>query len=108
MVLDLLDKELKFIPEEELPGKVKKKSGEWLRFLTKIPKGQALVVSEKELGVKAASLKSMVNRLVRNRALPPTYYVTQRTTDDKTTIYVVNSAQRGSREKGKHSTVTLS
>jgi hypothetical protein len=42
-------KEPKFIPEEKVPVRVTTKSEEWIAFLMKIPKGQALETTRKEL-----------------------------------------------------------
>lgn len=89
----LKEPELKFISEDALPVKMKRRSLEWLKLLKKIPEGQAMVTSPKELGVSGSSIKIMVARLRRTGQLSSNYYVTQRTMGDKTTIYIVHSAK---------------
>lgn len=85
---------MRLINEEKIPGRIKKKSAEWLKMFLKIPKGKAWVVTEEEAGVKATSIKTMVNRLKAIGELPSSYKAIQRTRKDgKVTIYVINSAE---------------
>lgn len=82
------------IGEEEIPGRVRRRTAQWLRLLKKIPRGKAMVTSEKELGVKASSVKLIVDRYVKNNLLPKGYNVITRTTGGALTIYIVNSAKQ--------------
>lgn len=84
---------MKLIDEKAIPGRIKKKSGEWLKILLKIPKGQAWVITEEEAGVKATSIKTMVNRLKEMGELPKNYKAIQRTIRGKVTVYIINSAK---------------
>lgn len=85
---------MRLIDEKEIPYRIKKKSRQWLIMLKKIPVGKAWVVTEEEVGVKAVSLKSMVNRLKKEGMLSDNYVVSQRTgKDGKITIYVANSSK---------------
>lgn len=84
---------MKLIDEKAVPGRIKKRASEWLEVLLKIPKGQAWVVTEEDVGVKAVSIKAMVNRLKSVGELPKNYKVVQRTRRGKVTIYVINSAK---------------
>ena len=45
------------IDEKEVPGRIKRKSAEWLELFKKIPKGKAWVITEEEAGVKAKKAK---------------------------------------------------
>ena len=83
----------KLIDEDTIPGKVKKRHGEWLEMLKAIPRGKAWVATEEEAGVKAISVKTIVNRLVETGELPKSYKAIQRTKNGKITIYVINSAK---------------
>lgn len=86
-------KEPVFIPEEKIPVRITRKAEEWTAFLKKIPKGQALSTTRKEIGVTASSLKTTLDRLIKNGYLPSNYYVRQHTMKDGTEkIYIVNSA----------------
>ena len=84
---------MKLIDESAIPGKIKTRHGEWLELLKAIPRGKAWVVTEEEAGVKAVSIKTIVNRLVETGELPKSYKAMQRTKGGKVTIYVVNSAE---------------
>ena len=84
-------KEPTFIAEDKIPMKVSNRAEEWIAFLKKIPRGQALVTTRKELGVTVSSMKITIDRLTRKGQLPPTYYVRQRTTKEGTVVYIVNS-----------------
>lgn len=86
-------KEPVFIAEDKIPMKTSNKAEEWLIFLKKIPRGQALVTTRKELGVTVSSLKITIDRLTKKGLLPPTYYIRQRRTKEGTQFYVVNSAR---------------
>ena len=96
-------KEPVFMPEDEVPMRITTRSEEWIEFLEKIPTGQALVTTRKELGVTASSLKSTINRLIKNGRIPSNYYVrTHKTSDDTAQIYIINSVR--SQQKRKRST----
>lgn len=84
---------MKLIDEKEIPGRIKKKGGEWLQVFLKIPKGKAWVVTEEEAGVKATSIKTIVNRLKDIGELSKNYKAIQRTIKGKITVYVINSAE---------------
>ena len=85
-------KESMLVAEDKIPVRITTRSEEWATFLKKIPKGQALATSRKELGVTASSMKSTIDRLIKNGQIPPTYYIRQHTAKDGTDkIYIVNS-----------------
>ena len=94
---------MRLINEKAIPGRIKKKSAEWLKMFLKIPKGKAWVVTEEEAGVRATSIKAMVNRLKRIGELPSSYKAIQRTRrNGKVTVYVINSAEgtEGTEQQG--------
>jgi len=85
---------MRIISEEEVPGKIAKRSAEWLEMFKKIPKGKAWETSEEELKVTMSSVKVMVKRLIEKGHLPDSYRVIQRTKPNgKKIIYVINSAK---------------
>lgn len=84
---------MKLIDENAIPGRIKKKSAEWLETLKKIPPGKAWVITEEEAGVKATSIKTVVNRLIQIGELPQSFKAIQRTKGGKITVYVINSAK---------------
>jgi len=85
---------MRLIDEKAIPGRIKKKSAEWLKVFLKIPKGKAWAITEEEVGVKAVSIKTMVNRLKQIGELPSSYKAIQRTRKNgKITIYVINSTE---------------
>jgi len=84
---------MRFIGVDQIPRKRAKRTEEWLVLLKKIPKGKAWVTTEKELGVSAVSVKTIVNRYVRNGLIPKGYKVMQRTVDGKLTIYILNESK---------------
>lgn len=87
-------KKMQIIDEKDVPVRIKRKSAEWLEMFLKIPKGKAWVLTEEEAGVKAVSIKSIVNRLKAIGELPDSYKAAQRTgKDGKVTVYVLNSAE---------------
>ena len=91
---------MQIIDEKDVPVRIKRKSAEWLEMFLKIPKGKAWVVTEKEAGVKAVSIKAIVNRLKAIGELPDSYRAAQRTgKDGKVTVYVLNSTE-GTEETG--------
>jgi len=93
-VFDLTEPKMRLIDEKEVPGRIKRKSAEWLELLKKIPKGKVWVITEEEAGVKATSIKTMVNRLKAIGELPDSYKAIQRTgKGGKVTIYIINSAK---------------
>lgn len=85
--------EMKLIDEQAIPGKVHRKTEQWLNQLKDIPAGKAWAVTEDDLGVTPTSLKITVRRLVEKKLLPKTYRVMQRTVNGKLILYVVNSAE---------------
>lgn len=84
---------LNLIDETAIPGRVKKKHAQWLELLKMIPQGKAYAVTEADLGVKAISVKTIVNRMVETGEIPKSYSVLQRTVNGKITVYIVNSAK---------------
>ncbi|MCP8309178.1 MAG: hypothetical protein H3Z54_10890 [archaeon] len=84
---------LEFIPEDKVPTRIKKKGQEWLKLFRSIPKGQALVLSEDEIGVQASTVKTTVARFKKLGDLPSGYRVVQRTMGNKVMVYVINSAK---------------
>lgn len=84
---------MKLIDEKAIPGRIKKKAGEWLEIIQKIPAGKAWVLTEEESGVKAVSIKTMVNRLKDVGQLPKNFKAIQRTVRGKVTVYIINSAE---------------
>jgi hypothetical protein len=84
----------KFVDVSTIPVKIKKRHQEWLELFKAIPPGKAWVVTEEEAGVKAVSIKSIVNRFVDNGELPKTYKAMQRTAKNgKVTVYIANTAK---------------
>lgn len=94
---------MRLIDENAIPGRIKKRSREWLEMLKTIPEGKAWVVTEEEAGVKATSIKTMVNRLIEVKELSPSYKAIQRTKGGKVTIYVIHSAKVTEEGKKSHS-----
>jgi hypothetical protein len=93
-------KETMLIAEDKIPLRVTTRSEEWANFLKKIPHGQALVTTRKELGVTASSIKTTVDRLIKNGQLSPTYYIRQhKSKDGIDKIYIVNSNQNVTKHK---------
>jgi len=84
---------MKLIDEKAIPGRIKKKAGEWLEIISRIPVGKAWVITEEEAGVKATSIKTMVNRLIEMEELPKNYKTVQRTIKGKVTVYIINSTE---------------
>lgn len=90
----MVQKRMQFIDEKDIPVRIKRKSAEWLEMFLRIPKGKALVLTEREAGVKAISIKTMVNRLKAIGELPDNYSAIQRKgKDGKITVYVLNSSE---------------
>lgn len=86
-------KESMLIAEDKIPVRITTRSEEWATFLKKIPRGQALKTTRKELGVTASSIKTTIDRLIKHEQIPPTYYVRQhKAKDGADKIYIVNSA----------------
>lgn len=94
---------MKLVDEKAIPGRIKKKAGEWLEMLLAIPAGKAWVITEEEAGVKATSIKTMVNRLIDVGQLPKNYRAIQRTVRGKVTVYVINST-KGTEQEAKKET----
>lgn len=93
-------KEPVFIPEDKVPIRMTTRAEEWITFLKKIPKGQALATTRKELGVSASSLKVTIDRLVRNGQIPSNFYLRQhRTKDGNEKIFIINSSHSIARHK---------
>ena len=85
---------VRLIDEDTIPKK-RRPLTDFLEMLRKIPSGKAMVVTEKELGIKANSVQDNVRRSIKGGLLPPTFKVMRRTTEvwdtGKTvTIYIVN------------------
>lgn len=91
---------MRLIDEKTVPGRIKKKAGEWLETLLTIPNGKAWVITEEEAGVKATSIKTMVNRLKDVGQLPKNYKAIQRTVRGKVTVYVINSIEGTEEQTG--------
>ena len=84
---------MKIVDVKEIPFKLKKRGDEWLQQLLKIPPGKAWVLTEEEAGVKATSVRMMVDRLKKIGQLPNHYKTMQRTIKGKITVYIINSAE---------------
>jgi hypothetical protein len=52
-----------------------------------------MVATEKELGVKGATISNLVKDLIKKRALPASYKVARRTRGKDVYVYVINSAK---------------
>jgi len=85
--------ELKLIPEEKVPIRFRQSAHQWLKLAKEIPKGQALVGTEKQFGIRSSSMKLMIARLKKEGLLSNDYHVIQRTQDDTVTIYIIHSAK---------------
>ena len=95
-------KEPVFVAEEKIPIRITTKSEEWLNFLKKIPRGQALQTTRDEIGVTASSLSQTIDRLVDRGDLPSNYYVRQHVTKDgEHRIYIINSLSPHKRQVAK-------
>jgi DNA-binding MarR family transcriptional regulator len=100
-------KESMLIAEDKIPVRMTTRSEEWATFLKKIPQGQALATTRKELGVTASSIKSTIDRLIKNGQITPTYYIRQhKAKDGADKIYIVNSIH--TLTKRKRSTTKIS
>jgi hypothetical protein len=91
---------MKFIEESAVPGRSNRKAEEWVALFKKIPKGKAWVISEKDLGVSATSVKTVVNRYMKDGRLPKEYAVRQRSKGDSITVYIIHSTESSDSEKG--------
>jgi len=85
--------QLRFVSEDKVPRRVQKRKEEYVKLFRSIPKGQALVLTEKDLGVSLVTVRYMVSKLKREKLLGQNYYATRRTVGGKETLYVVNSAK---------------
>ena len=85
--------EMRLIDEDKIPVAVSKKAQEWIRILKRIPRGKVWVTSDKELGVSAGSMHTIVYKYVKMGLLPNTYRVVRRTKGDTTLIYIINTAK---------------
>ena len=83
----------KMVDEDRIPIILRTGSEKWLKLFKSIPKGKALMATEKELGVKAPHLSNVVHGLIKKGLLPANYRVSQRKKGDVVVIYVVNSAK---------------
>jgi hypothetical protein len=75
-----------------VPESVGRKTEEWVKTFKSIPKGKAMVATEKELGLKAVSVSSLVRGLIKKGLLPSSFKVARRQSHDEITIYIINSA----------------
>lgn len=85
--------DLKLIPEDRVPIRFRQSAQQWLHLAKEIPKGQALVGTEEQFGVRSSSMKLMIARLKKAGLLSNDYHVTQRTQDETVTIYIVHSTK---------------
>jgi hypothetical protein len=85
--------ELKLIPEDRVPIRFRQSAHQWLNLAKEIPKGRALVGTEKQFGIRSSSMKLMIARLKKEGLLSNDYHVIQRTQGDTVTIYIVHSAK---------------
>jgi hypothetical protein len=86
--------EMRLIDEDKIPVAVSKKAQEWVKILKKIPRGKVWVTSDKELGVSAGSMHTVVYKYVKMGLLPNTYRVVRRSMPDGTTkIFVINTVK---------------
>jgi DNA-binding MarR family transcriptional regulator len=89
-----------FIAEDKIPVRITSRSEEWVLFLKKIPKGQALATTREELGVTASSVKTTIDRLINKGQISPTYFVRQhKSKDGADKIYIVNSTHTITKRK---------
>jgi hypothetical protein len=96
---------MKIVDVKDIPFKLKKRGDEWLQQLLKIPPGKAWVLTEEEAGVRATSVRMMVDRLKKMGQLPKNYKTMQRTVRGKMTIYIINSPE-GTSEQTEKKTAT--
>ena len=85
--------DLKLIPEDKVPIRFRQSAHQWLKLAKEIPKGQALIGTEKQFGIRSSSMKLMIARLKKEGLLSNDYHVIQRTQDDTVTIYIVHSTK---------------
>jgi hypothetical protein len=83
----------KIVDENKIPSVTRGSSEKWLKLFKTIPEGKAMVATEKEFGVKAASLSNAVRDMVKRGDLPPSFFVRQRKKGSNINIYVINSAK---------------
>jgi hypothetical protein len=97
----LPEKEPKFqiIPIEAMPVRRAKKTEYWLKVFKSIPKGSALVSSEKELGVKAGTIKSMIYDYVKKGWISTGYHVVRRATPEGVQVFIVHDADAKGKEE---------
>lgn len=81
----------KIVDEDKIPSVVRGRSEKWLRLFKTIPAGKAMMASEKEWGIKGASLANSVNGMVKRGDLPPSFVVRQRKKGNNIYVYVINS-----------------
>ncbi len=92
-VMSKVETRLKLVDEDKIPVAVSKKAEEWVKMLKQIPRGKAWVTTDKELGIQAGSMHSIVYKYVKMGLLPNTYRVVRRTKGDTTIIYIINTAK---------------
>jgi hypothetical protein len=97
---------MKIVDVKEIPFRLKKRGDEWLQQLLKIPPGKAWVLTEEEAGVRATSVRMMVDRLKKMGQLPKNYKTMQRTVRGKMTIYIINSPE-GTAEQTEKKTASV-
>ncbi len=83
----------KFVKESEIPKRATNKSDEWLHLFQKIPQGEALMLKEEELDVKAITVAYLVGKFKRTGVLSSNFKAIRRKTKGKIVIYVVNSTE---------------
>lgn len=52
------EQKFRMVDEDKIPIKLSRKREQWLEILRNIPRGKALIATEKELGVSASSVRS--------------------------------------------------
>lgn len=88
----------KVIPKSKVPQKRKQSSVEWEKVLNSIPVGHALTATEKQLGIRAQSLKNKIDSLKEDGKLKGKYDFTTRTIDGTLTVYVTHVSGEGDTE----------
>jgi predicted transcriptional regulator len=82
------------VPRKTMLGR----TSDWIRILKSIPKGQAMVWNEKDLGIKTGAVQEAVRRYMKLGLLPREYRVVKRTTNvwdsgDSVMIYIIHEKE---------------
>ncbi len=89
-------KETKFkiVPISDLPTYVPQtaQTQRWVELFKSIPEGNALVSTEKELGIKVATLKGKVPEYMKRGWIPKGYRIRQRKHGDTIDIFIIHEA----------------